>query len=169
MKEIRIEKLTLNIGAGEAGDKLDKASSLLNAITKKKPIQTKSYKRIPTLGVRPGLAIGTKVTIRRQSEELLKRLFTAVNNTLKSSRFSENTFSFGVPEYIDIPGTKYDANIGIIGLEVAVTLERKGYRIKRRRIQTKKIPKAHSISKEEAIEFVKSKFNIKIEDQNDNK
>ena len=88
---------------------------------------------------------------------------------MKSSRFSENTFSFGVPEYIDIPGTKYDANIGIIGLEVAVTLERKGYRIKRRRIQTKKIPKAHSISKEEAIEFVKSKFNIKIEDQNDNK
>jgi len=165
MREIRIEKITLNIGAGEAGPKLDRAFKLLQKITNAKPIKTKSHKRIPTWGVRPGLEIGCKVTLRRKKLELLKNLLIAASNKLKPSQFHNGTFSFGVPEYIDIPGVSYDAEIGIIGLEVAVTLERPGFRIKRRSIKTKKIPSKHNITKEESIEFMKKNFGIEIEEQ----
>lgn len=162
MREIRIEKITLNIGAGEAGAKLDKGVKLLQNITNSKPIKTKSNKRIPTWGVRPGLEIGSKVTLRRKKVELLKRLLAAIGNKLKSSQFNNGTFSFGIHEYIDIPGVNYDPEIGIIGLEVAVTLQRPGFRIKRRSIKTKKIPLKHDITKEETVEFVKNNFAIKI-------
>ena len=65
-------------------------------------------------------------------------------------------------EYIDIPDITYDPDIGIIGLEVCVTLERPGFRIKRRKIMKKKIPTRHKLTKDEAIAFVKKEFNIQI-------
>lgn len=154
--------MTLNIGAGEAGAKLDKAMKLLQNITNNKPIKTKSKKRIPTWGVRPGLEIGSKVTLRRKKIELLKRLLTSIGNKLRQSQFNNGTFSFGIPEYIDIAGVNYDPEIGIIGLEVAITLERPGFRIKRRSIKTRKVPTKHDITKEETIEFVKNNFGTKI-------
>ena len=40
---------------------------------------------------------------------------------------------FGIPEYINIPGIEYDPDIGIIGLEACVTLERPGFRIKKKK------------------------------------
>ncbi len=155
------------MGAGEAGDKLEKYTMLLNKITGKKPVQRVSNKRIPTWQVRPGLAIGTKVTIRgKEAEELLKKLLTAVDNTLKPKSFDkEGNFAFGIPEYIDIPGMEYIVEIGIVGLEVAVTLERAGFRIKKRKFNTKKIPTKHRITTEEAQEFMKTKFNVKIGDE----
>ena len=70
--------------------------------------------------------------------------------------------AFGIHEYIDIEGIKYDPKIGIIGLEVCITLERPGFRIKRRSIATKKIPSRHKIAKEDAIEFMKNSFNVEI-------
>lgn len=172
MREIRIEKLTLNMGAGEAGDKLEKYTRLLKTITGKKPIQIISSKRIPTWQVRPGLAIGTKVTIRgKEAEELLKRLLVAVDNILKPKSFDkEGNFAFGIPEYIDIPGMEYIVEIGIVGLEVAVSLERAGFRIKRRKLNGKKVPIKHRITAEEAQEFMKNIYNVKIgeEEENDN-
>lgn len=164
MQDIRIEKLTFNIGVGQPGAEMDKAMKLLEKITASKPIRTKSKRRIPTWGVRPGLEIGCKVTLRRKKTELLKNLLAAIGNKLNQSQFNNNTFSFGIPEYLDISGVEYDATIGILGLEVAVTLERKGYRIKRRTIQRKKIPTKKRITKEEAIEFIRNKFGTKIEE-----
>ena len=164
MREIRVEKLTLNMGAGEAGSKLEKYTKLLNAITGKKPVQIISNKRIPTWQVRPGLAIGTKITIRgKEAEELLKRLLTAVDNTLKPKSFdNEGNFAFGIHEYLDIPGMEYIVEIGIVGLEVAITLERPGFRIKKRKFGTKKIPVKHRITSEDAQEFMRTKYKVKI-------
>jgi len=152
------------MGAGEAGAKLEKYINLLNQITGRKPIQRISHKRIPSWSVRPGLAIGAKVTVRgKEAEELLKRLLAAVENTVKPSSFDkEGNFAFGIPEYIDIPGMDYIVEIGIVGLEVAVTLERPGFRIKRRKFNNKKVPSKHRISPEEAQEYLKNKFNVKI-------
>lgn len=164
MRQIRIEKVTLNIGTGGPGTDLDKAMKLLKKITDAKPIQTASRKRIPTWKIRPGLAIGCKVTIRgKKAEELLKRLLQAVDNRLKPAKFDkEGNFSFGIPEYLDIPQAEYDMEIGIIGLEVAVTLQRPGYRIRRRKAQRKKIPVKQKISKDEAINFMQEKFGVKV-------
>lgn len=164
MQKIDIEKITLNICVGQPGDNLDKAIKLLNKITGCKPIQTKAKKRIPTWSIRPGLAIGCKVTIRSQkAKELLKRLLTSKNDKLNESNFdNQGNLSFGIPEYIDIPGIEYDASIGIIGFEVAITLKRSGFRIKNRKIKSKLISKKHQISKQEAIDYMKNEFKTNI-------
>jgi len=164
MRNIRIEKITLNIGAGEAGDKLNKALKLLGGITGIKPVQTITMKRIPSWGLRPKLPIGAKVTLRgKKAEEVLKRLFMAKDNKINARKFdAHGNLSFGIKEYLDIPGVEYDPTIGVIGLEVAVTLERPGFRIKKRKLNRAKIGTKHLITKEEAREFIKNKFNVKI-------
>ena len=136
MKEIKIEKVTLNIGAGKDQNILKKGLKLLKTISDATPIKTITNKRIPGWGIRPGLPIGCKVTLRKQkATEILKNLLKAKESTLNKRQFDENgNVSFGVGEYIDIPKVKYDPDIGIIGLEVCVTLERAGYRIKKRKI-----------------------------------
>ena len=166
MREIKIEKITLNVGAGKDQAKLEKGMLLLKNIASLTPVKTYTSKRIPEWGLRPGLPIGCKLTIRKTAaEELLKRLLDAKENKLKKSQFDmEGNISFGIHEYIDIAGVKYDPQIGIMGLEVCVTLERPGFRIKRRSFKTRKIPPKHKIAKDEAIEFIKKKFNVGIED-----
>ena len=164
MKEIKVAKITLNIGAGKDQNLLKKGVKLLGVISNAKPIETKTSKRIPGWGIRPGLPIGCKVTLRKEkASELLGNLLKAKESRLKERQFDENgNIAFGISEYIDIPGVKYDPDIGILGLEICVTLERAGYRIKRRRICKKKIHKNHKIKKEEAIDFMKNKFGVII-------
>ncbi len=164
MINIKIEKVTLNIGVGGPGDKLSKAKKLLEKITDSKAVETKTMKRIPTWGLRPNLPIACKITLRgERAKEVLTRLLKAVDNKLDEKKF-DNTgnFSFGIKEYLDIPGVEYDPGIGVIGLEVAVTLERPGFRIKRRRVGRNKIASKHRITKQEAQEFIKNKFNVNI-------
>lgn len=164
MREIGIEKVSLNIGTGGPGDKLEKALKLLEKISGSKPVQTKTVKRIPTWGIRPGLVIGCKVTLRgKKAEELLGRLLNGTGNKINKASFdNEGNFSFGIHEYLDVPGVAYDASIGIIGFEVAVALKRPGFRIRRRIIRSSSIPKRHKILKDDAINFMKSKYNIEI-------
>lgn len=164
MQQIKVEKISLNIGTGGPGVELEKALKLLAKITNKKPVETKTKKRIPTWGLRPDLAIGARVTLRgKEAIELLKRLFKAIDEELPASKFdNEGNFAFGVTEYINVPGVTYDAALGIVGFEVAVTLQRPGFRIKRRKIKQKKIPKKHRITKDQAIEFVKKEFGVNI-------
>ncbi len=156
MRDIRIAKITLNIGAGKNEDMLKKGLKLLQKLTPQKPVTTFTQKRIPTWGLRPGLAIGCKVTIRNNAQKILQRLLVAKKNTLEKKNFdTEGNFSFGVPEYIDIEGLEYDPELKIMGLEVAVTLERPGYRIKRRRVKPTLVGVHHRINQEEAMNFVK--------------
>ena len=61
----------------------------------------------------------------------------------------------------------YIPEVGIIGLEVAVTLARPGYRIKRRTQKTKSIPERHKISKQEGIDFAKKELGVKIKEEED--
>lgn len=164
MKDIRVEKVTLNIGVGEAGAKLENASKLLNEITKRKIVITKGRKRVPEWDVKKGMPIGCKITLRGiDAISVLKRMFKAVENKLTNGCF-DNTgnFSFGIKEYIDIPDIKYDPSIGIIGLDVCVTLTRPGYRVTRKKIKKGKISNKHKIKKEEAIDFVKRNFGVEI-------
>lgn len=163
LRKIRIEKVTLNIGAGKNTALLDKGFKLLKTISGSEPVRTVTQKRIPAWGLRPGLPIGCKVTLRKNAaREILGKLLHAKNFTLAEKQFDDNgNVAFGIHEYIDIPSVKYDPELGIIGLEVCVTLERPGFRIKRRRNQTGKIPGRHRIKKEDAISFMKEEFNVK--------
>ncbi len=165
MKQIKVGKVTLNMGVGGPGPKLDKAMKLLETITGSKPVTTKTKKRIPTWSLRPGLSIATKVTLRgKKAEELLKRLLDAVENKLHPKKFdNQGNFSFGIKEYLDIPGMNYMMDLGMMGLEVAVTLERPGFRIKRRKIFKKKIATRHKITKEEAMNFLTEKYGVKVQ------
>ena len=166
MKKIKIEKVTLNIGAGKDQSRLEKGVVLLSLIGNGTPIKTMTNKRIQEWGLRPGLPIGCKLTLRKsKAVKLLPRLLESVDNKLSQQQFDDNgSIAFGIPEYIEIPGIKYDPKIGILGLQVCVTLERPGFRIKRRKIMPKKIPARHRISKQEAIEFMSKSFNITVEE-----
>ena len=162
-KEIKIEKITLNCGTGTDTAKLERAMKLLELIVKAKPIKTTSKRRIPAFGIRPGLAIGCKVTIRgKKAEELLKRLLEAINKELSAKKFNPGSFAFGIKEYMEIPGEKYQRDIGIMGFDVCVTLTRHGFRTKRKKIKKGKIPKRQYITKEETMEFMHKNFNINI-------
>jgi len=88
----------------------------------------------------------------------------ANKKVLKESNFDNlGNFSFGVKEYIDFPGAKYNPNMAMIGFDVCVTLMRPGARIKRRRLKSSTIGGAHLLTKEEGMEFAKSKFDVTME------
>ena len=164
MKEISVEKLTLNIGAGKDQAKLDKGIRLIEDITGIKPVKTFAKKRIQEWGLRLGLPIGCKLTLRKEEAmELLRRLLEAKDSTLSTNNMdNEGNISFGIKEYIDVPGVKYDPGIGIMGFQVCITLKRKGFRVRNRAIKRAIIPKKHRISKQEAIDFMKNSFNVKL-------
>lgn len=164
---IKVEKITLNMGAGKSTDKLDKGLNLLKKITNRTPVKTFTKKRIAAWGLRPGLPIGCKVTLRKdEAVKLIPVLLEATDFVLSEKQFDNNgNISFGVKEYIDIPQIKYDPDIGIMGFEVCITLQRPGFRIKRRRLKPKKINSNHSIRKEEAMKFMKSNFNVKLAEE----
>lgn len=164
MKNIRIEKVTLNIGAGKDQSRLEKGIVLLSTIANSTPVKTTTKKRIQEWGLRPGLPIGCKITLRKhRATKILPRLLDAVDNKLAETQFDENgNIAFGIHEYIEIPDVKYDPKIGIMGLQVCVTLERPGFRIKRRKIMARKIPSRHRISKQEAIDFMSKNFKIMV-------
>ena len=156
MREIEIEKVVISVGGIAEG--LEKCLKLIQLLTGRKAAKMKSSKRIPSLGVRPGLEVGAVITIRKNAKELLKRALTAVENKLREKQISRENFSFGVREYIEIPGMEYQRDIGIIGLDVTVVFKMAGKRVAVRKIKTGKIPERQHIPKEEIIKFMKEEF-----------
>ncbi|MDP2947264.1 MAG: 50S ribosomal protein L5 [Nanoarchaeota archaeon] len=160
MREIKLEKVILNIGG--TGEKLDKGFILLEKISGRKPVKVKATKRIPTWQVRPGLEVGTKVTLRgNDAIELLKRLLPAIDNTIKEKQIQNNFFSFGIPEYIEIPTLEYIREVGIMGLEVTVVFERAGKKVERKKIKRGKARRL-TITRAEIESYLESKFKTKI-------
>ncbi|MBW3023298.1 50S ribosomal protein L5 [Candidatus Woesearchaeota archaeon] len=166
MKNIRVEKVTLNIGAGKSADKLEKGMKLIKMLTGIEPIKTITKKRIPGWGVRPGLPVGCKLTLRKKkATEVFEILVKAKDNILALNNFDEKgNLAFGLHEYIDIPGIKYSPEIGIMGLQICVTFERPGFRVKKRKKGSGKISAKHELNKEEVMKYVMKNFNVKIKE-----
>ena len=164
MRAIKIRKLTINIGAGKDPVVLEKAERLVNQLTGIPPVRTKTDKRIAAWGLRPGLPIGCKLTLRNEAASaMIPRLLYSFENKLSEENFYDNgNISFGIKEYIDIKDAKYDPTIGIMGLQASITLERPGFRIKRRKTLKRTVPINHRISKDEAIKFMKDNFKITL-------
>ena len=156
MRNIKIEKVVLSIGG--TGEDLEKGFRLLGLITGRKPAKMQSRKRIPALGVRPKLEVGAVITLRKGTDDLLRRLLATKDNTLRKKQIVNNNFSFGVKEYIEIPGMEYQRDIGIRGLDVTVVFKRSGKRVKLKKIKAGKVPKREDVTKEEIIKFMEEKF-----------
>ena len=165
MESVKIAKATVNIGVGESGERLARAEQLLINILDQKPVRTISKVTNPEFGIRRGQPIACKVTLRNEkADKAVKMVLDGIGNNLKASQFdAQGNVAFGIEEHIDIPGMRYDPDIGIFGMNVAVTFEKPGYRIKRRKIQHKKVPNKHQVTKEETMEFMKKEFQVNIE------
>ena len=161
MRQIRIEKVLLS--AGGTDKELEKSAKLLKLISGMKPQIIASTKRIPDFNVSPGLQVGARVTIRgKKSIDLLKNFLTVLDNTLRKKQVSENHFSFGIKEYIEIPGMEYQREIGIMGLDVTVVFKRAGRRVRIKKIKSGKIPKRQVITREEIMNFMKNKYDTRF-------
>jgi large subunit ribosomal protein L5 len=157
MREILIDKVVINIGVGESGERHKKAMILLEQLTGQKPVATYATQTIRNFGIRKGEAIGVKVTLRGQKAmDFLMKALKVKEFKLSKRSINAGNFSFGIQEHIDLPGVDYDPDIGIFGMDVCVVLKRRGYRVAKRRRCRAKVGKSHRITKEETIEWLKS-------------
>lgn len=164
MQQIRILKVTVNIGIGEVGDDVEQAVKLLERLSGSDAVRTTSGKDAAGFGLRDGLEIGAMTTLRGdEAYEFLGRMFDALEEPISIDNFDDTgNFSFGVQEYINVPGIEYDPDIGMQGFDVAVTLERPGFRVKRRR-NDREIGQDHKIAPREAANFVQDEFGATVE------
>lgn len=165
MKKISLDKVVLNMGLGKSGDVINTAKIAIEQISGKKPSTRNAKAAYRDWGVRKGEPIGVAVTVRGDdATALLKRLLESKGNTLKGKSFDEfGNFSFGINEHIDIPGVKYDPQVGILGLGISITLTRPGYGIRTRSKHKAKVGKSHIIKSQEAKDYLTKEFGVTIE------
>lgn len=161
----KIEKVVVNVSVGKSGDALQRAERIIGKLTEQKPCKRKAKKTIREWGIRQDEPIACLVTLRgNRAKAFLKRGFDAVGNTLSKSSFDANgNFSFGIREHIEIPAVKYDPALGIIGMDVCVTIGKPGYRVKKRHGLKVKVGKRQRVTRDEAIEYIREAFNIKFQ------
>jgi large subunit ribosomal protein L5 len=164
MKKISVAKVVLNMGVGKSGEPIEQAKRALEQIAGQKPNPRNAKATQRDWGVHKGEPIGVAVTLRRQPAiELIKRLFAAKGNQMKGSSFDDfGNLSFGIKEHIDIPGIKYDPQIGILGLDVSISLTRPGFNIRFRSKHKASVGNHHRITSEEAKEFLSKEFGIEV-------
>jgi len=160
----RIEKVTVNIAVGKSGEPLEKAIKILKQLTGQQPCKRFAKKTLRDFGIRKGEPIACMVTLRKEkAREFLKKALQAVDNKISKSCFDNyGNFSFGIKEHIELPGTKYVPELGIVGMDVSISVVRQGYRVKRRRRQKSNIGKEHLMTPEESIAFVKETLGVEI-------
>jgi large subunit ribosomal protein L5 len=160
----RIEKVVVNLNVGKSGEPLEKANRVLKEITDQTPIKKKAKKTIRDFGIREGEPIAVVVTLRKQKAmNFLKKVIPIIDNKISKRSFDERgNFAFGLKEHIEIPGVKYDPEIGIFGMDVCVSVNRPGQRIKTRKRQSKAIGPKHLLTPEESIVFVKQTLGVEI-------
>jgi large subunit ribosomal protein L5 len=132
MQVPRIEKITLNMGVGEALDDkkiLENAAADLAAISGQKPLITKARKSVAGFKIREGYPIGCKVTLRGERMwEFLERLISIAIPRIRDFRgVNEKSFdgkgnySMGVREQIIFPEIDYDKVDRVRGLDITIT------------------------------------------------
>ncbi|RQD80060.1 50S ribosomal protein L5 [Methanosalsum natronophilum] len=161
----QIDKVVVHMGVGESGQHLVDGEGILEEITGQKVVETQAKRTLPAFGIKKKEPTGCKVTLRGDNaEKFLTTSLEIIEKKLDSSQFDENgNVAFGVEEHTDYPGMRYDPNIGIFGMDVIVVLKRPGYRIGRRAICKRKVPRSHRLTKEDSISFFKENYGVEVE------
>jgi len=164
MRRPGIEKVVVNISVGKSGEPLEKAARVLEELTGQTPCKRKARQTIRDFGIRKGEPIACIVTLRKQRAiGFLKKVLPVVDNKLSRKCFDKHgNFAFGIKEHIEIPGTRYLPEIGIFGMDICVSLNRPGYRVKKRRKERAKIGSKHILTPEEAMVFAEDFFGVEI-------
>lgn len=167
MREIKISKVVINIGTGSDEQLQGSAKRLIEIITGRKPADELSRTRNPAFKIAKGQKIGAFVTVRgSDAKKLIVRLFEAVDNKIKIESITNNSLSFGIPEYIDISGVKYDPKVGMLGMNVNVSFKRDGLRVALRKGRQSKVPSKHrTVPKGEIIDYIKKEFDVNAIEQ----
>lgn len=164
MQRPRIGKVVVNMSVGRSGEPLQRAMRVLEQLSGQRPCVRKAKKTIRDWGISRKEPIACIVTLRGQRAlSFLRRAFEAVGNRLPVSHFDrQGNFSFGVNEHIEMPGTRYDPELGIFGFDVCVSIEKPGYRVKRRRRMRSKAGRPQRVTPEEAVEYVEETFGVRV-------
>ena len=132
MQAPKLDKIVVNVGAGDAKDNnkmLESISNDIAAITGQKPIITRARKSVANFKLREGMAIGVKVTLRGEKMyEFMDRLFNvALPRVRDFSGINANAFdgrgnySMGVKEQLIFPEIEYDKVDQIRGMNICFT------------------------------------------------
>jgi large subunit ribosomal protein L5 len=132
MQAPRIEKITLNMGVGDAKQDskvLEAATEQLATIAGQRPSVRRARKSIAQFKVREGMPVGVSVTLRRErAYEFLDRLMTIAIPRIRDFRGLRPTsfdgrgnYSLGIREQIIFPEIDYDAVDAVRGLDVTIT------------------------------------------------
>lgn len=164
MRQVGVDKVVINIGVGEAGERLVKAEKVLEMVTGQKPVETISKTVNRDLGIRVGMPLGCKVTLRGEvAEDFVRKALSIREMRVPEYSFDkEGNMSFGISDYTDFEGMKYDPEIGIFGMDISVVLKRPGKRVALRPLLRRRIPKSHRVDRAEAIQFMKDKFEVQV-------
>ena len=164
MREVRVDKVVVNIGVGEAGERLVKAQKVLEMVTGQTSVETISKTVNRDLGIRKGMPLGCKVTLRGEiAENFLRQALTIREMRVPEYSFDkEGNMSFGISDYTDFEGMKYDPEIGIFGMDISVVLRRPGNRITQRALLKRRVPMKHRVDRDEAIQYMKDKFEVEV-------
>jgi len=165
MRNPKVEKVVVHMGVGESGQHLVDAESILETVTGQTVVRSYAKRTLPAFTIKKGEPIGCKVTLRGEAaESFLETSLGIVERKINESQFDIfGNVSFGVEEHTDYPGMRYDPKIGIFGMDLAVVVNRPGYRVSKRRIAKRKIPTSHKITKEDTISFFKDKYAVEVE------
>jgi large subunit ribosomal protein L5 len=163
-RAVRIIKIVVNAGVGESGEPRSKAEKVLQMVTHQSPVSTRAKSTNRDWGIRQGQEIGAKVTLRgERARDFLDRALDARDRQLDPDSVDDHgNLSFGIADYTDFAGLKYDPAIGIHGMDVSVEIGRAGWRVRDRRLRPRPIPRSARVDPAETRSFLEASFRVKF-------